>query len=200
MATKRKSNGRRSNGRQSNARGRARTGTATRGRRSSSTRSDAISLLKADHRQVEDWFGEFKSARSDSRKATLAGSICDALKVHTSIEEEIFYPAFLEAAGDEEIHHEAEVEHAGATELINQIEQAGPEDEYFEARVNVLAEMIRHHVREEEKPDGMFAKARRARMDLAGLGERLAERKSQLSAGSADGLRSSRLGEESRLR
>jgi hemerythrin superfamily protein len=190
MATKRKSNGKR----------RARSGTATRGRRSSSTRRDAISLLKADHRQVEDWFGEFKSARSGSRKATLAGSICDALKVHTSIEEEIFYPAFLEAAGDEEIHHEAEVEHAGAKELISQIEQAGPEDEYFEARVNVLAEMIRHHVREEEKPDGMFAKARRARMDLAGLGERLAERKSQLRAGSGDRLRIGKLGEEPRPR
>lgn len=122
------------------------------------------------------------------------------LKVHTSIEEEIFYPAFLEAAGDEHLHHEAEVEHAGAKQLISQIEQTGPEDEYFSARVNVLAEMIRHHVREEEKPDGMFAKARRARMDLPGLGERLAERKSQLEAASRGGLRSGKLGEESRPR
>src|SRR5690349_2318230 len=68
---------------------------------------DAIALLKADHRQVEEWFEQFEKARDDNRKQELATNICNALKVHTTIEEEIFYPAFLEATDDTDTHHEA---------------------------------------------------------------------------------------------
>ena len=63
--------------------------------------NDAIALLKADHREVESWFEQFESSRSQSKQAELARKICQALKVHTQIEHEIFYPAFLEATGDE---------------------------------------------------------------------------------------------------
>ena len=142
--------------------------TEGRARRASSSK-DAIALLKADHRQVEKWFAQFKKARAASRKKTLAEQICHALKVHTIIEEEIFYPAFLAATQDEEIHHEAEVEHDGAKKLIAEIEGAGPEDEYFDARVKVLSEMIRRHVKEEDKPGGMFTGARKSDMDLDAL-------------------------------
>lgn len=141
---------------------------------------DAIALLKADHRQVEEWFEQFGKSRSSDKKAELARKICKALRVHTTIEEEIFYPAFLEATGDEDMHHEAQVEHEGAENLIAQIESGGPGDEFFEARVTVLAEMIKHHVREEEKRDGMFAQARSSDMDLDLLGEQLRERKQEL--------------------
>ena len=141
---------------------------------------DAIALLKADHRQVEGWFKQFQKARSDDRKAELAGKICRALKVHTSIEEEIFYPAFLTATEDTEKHHEAEVEHAGARKLIAEIESMSPGAEYYDAKVKVLSEMIKHHVKEEEKPGGMFAEARKSDMDLDYLGQRLKERKQQL--------------------
>jgi hemerythrin superfamily protein len=141
---------------------------------------DAIALLKADHRQVEEWFEEFASARSDATKAQLAQQICQALTVHATIEEEIFYPAFLEATGEEDIHHEAEVEHDGAKKLIAEIEASGPEDDYFDAKVTVLSEMIKHHVKEEEQRDGMFAKARQSEMDLAALGEQLGARKAEL--------------------
>jgi len=174
MASKRKSKG---NGR--------RTSRPT-GRTNDGQRHDAITLLKADHRQVEGWFEQFKKSRVPRKKAELAESICRALRIHTQIEEEIFYPAFLEAAGDEEIHHEAEVEHAGAKNLILEIEQAGSDDEYLDAWVNVLAEMIRHHVKEEEKRDGMFAKARQADMPLEEIGERLEERKAELQGTMGD--------------
>jgi hemerythrin superfamily protein len=174
MASKRKSNG---NGR--------RTSRPT-GRGNHGRRHDAIALLKADHRQVEGWFEQFKKSRVQRKKAQLAESICQALRIHTQIEEEIFYPAFLEAAGDEDMHHEAEVEHAGAKNLISEIEQAGPDDEYFDARVKVLAEMIRHHVKEEEKRDGMFAKARQADMPLEEIGKRLEERKAELQGTMGD--------------
>ncbi len=141
--------------------------------------NDAISLLKSDHRQVEQWFEEFQSARADARKKDLAQKLCQALQAHTEIEHEIFYPAFLEATGEEDIHHEAEVEHAGAKKLIAEIEGSGPEDEYFDAKVKVLSEMIKHHVNEEEKR--MFPKARQSSMDLQSLGEQLAARKAQLT-------------------
>jgi hypothetical protein len=156
--------------------------------------NDAIALLKADHREVESWFEQFESARAESRQEELARKICQALKVHTEIEHEIFYPAFLEATGEEDIHHEAEVEHQGAEKLIKEIEASGPGDDYFRAKVTVLSEMIKHHVNEEEKRDGMFAKARQSDMDLAALGEQLAARKSELmsEAGSRPQSRRSR--------
>jgi len=100
--------------------------------------------------------------------------------VHATIEEEIFYPAFLEATGETDLHHEAEVEHQGAKNLIAAIEESGPEDEYLDARVTVLAELIRHHVNEEEQRDGMFAKAKASDMDLESLGEQLQARKEEL--------------------
>jgi hemerythrin superfamily protein len=145
--------------------------------------ADAIALLKSDHRQVEQWFEQFEKTRSDERKGQLAQQICAALKVHTTIEEEIFYPAFLEATEEEDIHHEAEVEHDGAKKLIAEIEASGPDDDYYDAKVSVLSEMIKHHVREEEKRDGMFAKARQSDMDLKALGEQLAARKAQVMSG-----------------
>ena len=143
-------------------------------------REDAIALLKADHREVEGYFEAFEKARSDDRKQQLAEKICRALTVHTTIEEEIFYPAFLEATEEEDLHHEAAVEHEGAKRLIAEIEASGPDDDYFDAKVTVLSEMIKHHVKEEEQPDGLFAKSRQSEMDLEALGEQLASRKAEL--------------------
>jgi hypothetical protein len=146
----------------------------------SSSRNDAIALLKADHRQVETWFEQFEKTRSDERKQELATNICKALKVHTQIEEELFYPAFLEATDDKEMHHEAEIEHDGAKKLIEQIEASGPDDDYYDSKVKVLSEMIKHHVKEEEQPGGMFAEARDSDMDLQELGRQLEARKAEL--------------------
>ncbi len=161
----------------------------TRGKKASGSGTDAIALLKADHRQVEEWFSAFEKTRSGERKKALADKICTALKVHTQIEEEIFYPEFLEKAGEEDIHHEAVVEHDGAKKLIRQIEAATPADGYFDAKVTVLSEMIKHHVKEEEQPGGMFAKARKSDMDLRDLGARLAARKAELMTASSPARR-----------
>jgi hypothetical protein len=143
---------------------------------------DAIALLKADHRQVEGWFSQFDKTNSRSKKQQLAINICDALTVHMTIEEEIFYPAFIEATGDKDLHHEAVVEHAGAKQLVAEIQGMSSVDDYFDAKVTVLSEMIKHHVKEEEQPGGMFAEAKKSDMDLASLGERLQARKKQLQA------------------
>src|SRR5579872_5982837 len=146
-------------------------------RRETASSQDAISLLKADHRQVETWLSEFDGARSSSKKQQLASKICEALTIHTTIEEEIFYPAFLQSTGDKDTHHEAVVEHAGAKKLIAEIQEISAEDDCFDATVTVLSEMIKHHVKEEEKPVGMFAEAKKSGMDLAALGQQLLARK-----------------------
>jgi hemerythrin superfamily protein len=144
---------------------------------------DAVALLKADHKQVKEWFEEFEGARSEKKKKLLATNICNALIAHTTIEEEIFYPAFLAATKDKDMHHEAIVEHDGAKKLIFEIKASEPSDEYYDSKVHVLSEMIKHHVKEEEQKDGMFDEARSARkMDLDTLGVEMSERKDQLMA------------------
>jgi hemerythrin superfamily protein len=163
----------------------ARAKTKARGKHATKPRrdgNDAVALLKADHRQVEAWFEQFERSRGDDRKLELAGRICNALVIHTTIEEEIFYPAFIAAVKDEDLHHEAIVEHDAAKKLIAEIEASGPGDDYYDAKVKVLSEMIRHHVKEEEQPGGMFAEARKSRMDLNALGAELAARKGELEA------------------
>jgi hypothetical protein len=144
---------------------------------------DAVTLLKSDHKQVKEWFEEFKIATSSKTKQQLATDICNALTVHTTIEEEIFYPAFLAATKDKDMHHEAIIEHNGAKKLIAEIGSSDPSDDYYDSKVHVLSEMIKHHVKEEEQKDGMFDEAQQSeQMNLAELGELLFERKNELLA------------------
>jgi hemerythrin superfamily protein len=143
---------------------------------------DAITLLKNDHREVEGWFDEFEETNSGAKKGKLARQICIALKVHTQIEEEIFYPACRAAGVEDDMMDEADVEHDGAKKLIDEIEAGKPGDDHWDARVKVLSEMIKHHVKEEEQRDGMFAKAKKADLDLDELGAQLQARKDELMA------------------
>ena len=143
---------------------------------------DAVALLKADHRKVEDLFAQFEAAKGDGKKKALAGQICLELTVHAKIEEDIFYPA-CEGAVEEDLLKEAYVEHDGAKVLIAEIEAGGPDDEFYDAKVKVLSEMIEHHVEEEEKRvEGMFAQARKAGLDMDDLGARMAAEKAELIA------------------
>jgi hypothetical protein len=146
------------------------------------TKPDAIALLKADHRKVEDLFERFESASGSARKQKIALEICMELTVHAKIEEEIFYPA-CEGKIEEDLLKEAYVEHDGAKILIAEIEAGAPSDEFYDAKVKVLSEQIEHHVEEEEKRmEGMFAQARKAGLDMDALGEQLAARKEELLA------------------
>ena len=141
---------------------------------------DAIALLKADHRKVEDLFEKYESARS--KKADIAHQICLELIIHTMIEEEIFYPACRDAGVKSDMMDEANVEHDGAKVLIAELENGAPDDEYYDAKVKVLSEEIKHHVKEEEQKGGIFSEARKADLDFAALGEQLAARKKELMA------------------
>jgi len=141
---------------------------------------DATHILAADHRTVEGLFEQFEKASGSDKKGKLAKQICTELKIHAQIEEEVFYPA-LKGKIDDDLLKEAWVEHDGAKVLINDIEASSPDDEFFDAKVTVLSEEIKHHVREEEKQqDNMFQQARAADVDLEALGERLLARKDEL--------------------
>jgi len=142
--------------------------------------TDAIALLKADHRKVEDLFEARDKARRSDRKAAIVAEICTELKIHTLIEEEIFYPA-VKPKIDAAIVEEGVIEHDGAKVLINDLAQADPKAEYYDAKVKVLSEEIKHHVAEEERwITGMFAQSRRTDLDMEALGARMAARKEEL--------------------
>jgi hypothetical protein len=139
---------------------------------------DAIALLKADHRKVEELFEKYESARG--RKADIAKQICMELIIHSMIEEEIFYPACRDAGADSDMMDEANVEHDGAKTLIAELENGSPDDEFYDAKVKVLSEEIKHHIKEEEKRGGIFTAARQGELDLDSLGEKLMARKQEL--------------------
>ncbi|MDZ4737161.1 MAG: hemerythrin domain-containing protein [Rhodospirillaceae bacterium] len=143
---------------------------------------DAVALLKADHRKVEELFEKFESAKAASRKKDLATQICTELTVHSTIEEEIFYPA-CKGEVEEDLLDEAYVEHDGAKVLMAEIEASDPDDHFYDAKVKVLSEMIKHHVKEEEKRSaGLFAQAKEAGLDVDDLGARMQSRKKELMA------------------
>jgi hemerythrin-like domain-containing protein len=145
-------------------------------------KDDAIKLLKADHKEVSDLLEKFENGRlSKDRKMAVAKQICLALTVHAQIEEEIFYPAAREASirDSEDLLDEAEVEHGSIKDLVSAIEGGSPEDdELFDARVKVLGEYVKHHVKEEENE--LFPKARKSDMDLEEIGAQLSARKEEL--------------------
>ena len=145
------------------------------------TAPDAIALLKADHAKVTAMFRQYDKLgdRAQAKKGELCRRICNELKVHAQIEEEIFYPATRAALPKEDdLLDEAQVEHDGAKQLIAQLDAMEPGEDLYDAKVTVLGEYINHHVEEEEGQ--MFPKARRAKVDLAGLAEQLKQRKQAL--------------------
>ena len=147
----------------------------------SGAEQDAIAMLMADHKKVKKLFSEFdklKEDGSDEDKAALVDQICSELKIHTELEEEIFYPAVRKAIDDSDLMDEALVEHAGAKEMIAQLEDANPKDDLYDAKVTVLGEQIEHHVKEEEGE--MFPKTKKASVDTEALGASMLKRKMAL--------------------
>jgi hemerythrin superfamily protein len=139
---------------------------------------DAVSLLEADHREVETLFGQFERARDEDQRLQLAQQICLELRIHMEIEEEIFYPTSRDFLSHDEIVNEAIVEHQAAKDLMDAIEGVDPADMMFDARMLVLKEQIERHVEEEEK--ALFPQVQKSDMDLDAVGAKLAARKRAL--------------------
>ena len=138
----------------------------------------AIELLEADHAEVEGDFEKYEQLDDAAEKQELALKICTALRVHTQIEEEMFYPAAREAIEKTELIDEALVEHGSAKQLIAEIEDMDAEDELYDAKVKVLGEQVSHHIEEEE--DELFPEVESSELDLEALGKKMAARKAAL--------------------
>ena len=153
-----------------------------RGKQKGGPASDALDLLRADHEKVKTMFREFDALKGkddeDRRKTELVDEICYELTLHAMLEEEIFYPALRGSVDDDDLLDEADIEHAGARELIGQLEVMAPGDDHYDATVTVLGEEVEHHIDKEESE--LFDAARNAGIDLDDLGEQLAARKEEL--------------------
>ena len=139
-------------------------------------------MLKADHKKVSGLFEQFEKTRSSAKKAGLVGQICLELTVHAQLEEEIFYPAVKAALRDKELVPEATVEHASIKALIAQVKDVEPRGEDYDAKVRVMSEYVKHHVKEEQNE--IFPKAQKTRLDMVALKDQMTARKQELlSAG-----------------
>jgi hemerythrin superfamily protein len=179
MATKAKTKANRTAERKS-SRSQSASASASRNKERQQASRNAFDVLEQDHREVEEWFDEYDElkGRDEDRKAELAEKICLALKVHAQMEEEIFYPRARQATKDNDLIDEAIVEHATVKNLIAEIEEMDVGEELFDAKVRVLGEMVKRHIREEEEE--LFPELQSAKIDLDAVGKELAERKEEL--------------------
>jgi len=175
MATKAKTKANRTAERKS-----SRSQSASRNKEPQQAARNAFDVLEEDHREVEEWFDEYDELKDsdEGRKGELAEKICLALKVHAQIEEEIFYPRAREATKDDDLLDEAIVEHATVKNMIAEIEEMDVGEELYDAKIRVLGEMVKRHIREEEEE--LFPELQSAKMDLDAVGKELAERKEEL--------------------
>ena len=141
---------------------------------------DAIALLRADHKRVSALFEQFEKTRSAARKQKLVAEICLELTVHAALEEEIFYPAVKAALRDKELVPEATVEHQSVKDLIAQVQGIEADGEMYDARVKVMGEFVKHHVKEEQNE--MFPKAAKTRLDMVALRDEMLARREALMA------------------
>ena len=155
--------------------------TATKTTKKPAQPKEAIALLKADHKAVSALFEQYQSTRAQGKKKEIVAKICKELTVHAQVEEEIFYPAFKQALNDKTLEPEARVEQATLKDLISQVKDIEPVGEMFDAKMMVLCEYVKHHVKEEHNE--MFPKAKSSpKLDLLALGAQMAARKVELMA------------------
>jgi hypothetical protein len=143
------------------------------------TTNPAFALLKKDHESVKDLFDKFEKAEGRPAKKKIVDLALTELKVHATIEEEIFYPAVRKAVG-KDIMNEADEEHHVAKVLIAELEAMDGRETHYDAKFTVLAENVRHHIKEEEGE--VFPKAKGADIDFTALGQTILERKTTLLA------------------
>jgi hemerythrin-like domain-containing protein len=155
----------------------------------------AVSLLKEDHDKVQSLFDKFEATESGPAKRKIVREALTELKVHAAIEEEIFYPAVRKAIG-KEIMNEADEEHHVAKLLIAELDSMKGSESHFDAKFIVLAENVRHHIKEEENE--MLPKAKSVKLDFAALAEKMKSRKEHLLANGVPAVGEERMVKASR--
>lgn len=145
---------------------------------------DAIAVLRQDHRTIEGLFKEFERTgeKEKRRRKKLVKQAVEELSMHAQIEEQVFYPEVLGTAKEKELTHKAMEEHDLIKVLLEQLKTMTPEEERFSSKVAVLIDLVREHVREEER--AMFPKIRKVltRVQLQDLGVRLEEGKKAIQS------------------
>ena len=141
--------------------------------------TDATDLLKQDHEKVKKLFKEFEGADDEMIKKEIAGQAIKELQIHSLIEEEFFYPALQQMGEVKELVLEANEEHHVAKILIKELEEMDAGNEHFDAKFMVLAEAVRHHIKEEESELLPFAKKHKIGADIA---EKMKQRKEELES------------------
>ncbi len=144
--------------------------------------ANAVQMLRDDHRHVKSLFKRFEATSSHAQKKRIVDAALTELEVHAEIEEALFYPAVRQRIGDQFIMDEADEEHRLAKQLVAELRDMAPGESHYDAKFIVLAENVRHHIKEEEEE--MFPKITRSGLDLDTLGEQMAQRKAQLLPGS----------------
>lgn len=141
---------------------------------------NAITSLKTDHKKVKALFDQFEQAKDRSAKITIVEEALEELNIHATLEEELFYPAVrLEIDNEEDgVMNEADEEHHVAKVLIAELEEMDGSESHYDAKFTVLAENVRHHIKEEEAE--MLPKAENTKVDFDALGERMRGRKEEL--------------------
>lgn len=153
----------------------AKTSSAT----SKKAAKNILDMLAEDHKKVKKMFKDFEKAKDDDEaKQMLVETCCAELTIHAQLEEELFYPALRQALDETDLVDEAEVEHASAKQLISELSSMQPDDDLYDAKFTVLGEYVNHHIEEEEKE--IFAKAKKAKLDLEAMAEEMEERKMEL--------------------
>ena len=164
--------------------GAAKKGSPPRERSSGPASGDAIAVLKQEHRDVQQLFRRFEKAGDDAHgvKRQLVDTMIEELSRHAEIEELVFYPAVRREVDDAESDVlEALEEHHVVKLVLRELEDLEPTDERFDAKVTVMMESVRHHVKEEEQT--LFPEVRRAmrRPRLRELGDELRDAKGHVS-------------------
>jgi Hemerythrin HHE cation binding domain len=157
---------------------------------------NAVQMIRQDHKKVEGLFKKFDQAKNHSAKKRIADQVVQELEVHTTLEEEIFYPAVRKELGDEEMIDEDEKEHQQAKDIIQELKTMDGEDEQLEEKFSELVECIKHHVEEEQGE--MLPKAEEGEMDLAHYGKQMSERKKELTGKSKTRRAKSKAGRKSK--
>ena len=140
---------------------------------------DAIAMLKRDHDNVKELFDRFEKADRKSEKLKIVTQALEELRIHSTLEEEIFYPAIREQLKNG-VMNEADEEHHVAKVLIAELDTIGEDNDHFDAKFTVLSESVRHHIKEEE--DEMLPKARDLKIDFKALGKKMELRKAEMKA------------------
>jgi len=140
---------------------------------------NAVQMIRQDHKKVKGLFRKFYQAKNNGAKKRIADQVIQELEVHTTLEEEIFYPAVQNELGDKEMIDEANKEHQQAKEIIQELKTLDSEDDQLEEQFAELVECIKHHVEEEESE--MLPKAEESGMDLTDYGKQMSERKAELT-------------------